>query len=108
MLALRNCFFLAILVLVSACQSLATPQTLEQRIAYVQGQVGGAYQTVADMTNRGQLEKSKARELIEEIDKADNAVKTARLAVKQGLFKDAESSLKAATDLLIVLEKSLQ
>lgn len=108
MTALRNTLFITLLVLVSACQSFVTPQTLDQKIAYVQGQVGAAYQTVADLTARKQVSKVKAQSLIAEIDKADGAVKVARKAVKDGLFTDAESSLQVATSILLAIEASLK
>jgi len=106
--AVRNHLFIFLVVFLSACSSFVAPQNLEQRIAYAQGQVGAAYQTVADLTTRKQISKEKAQETIAEIDKADISVKLARKALKDGLFKDAESSLKVATDLLVILEKSLQ
>lgn len=108
MTALKNTLFIALLVLVSACQSFVTPQTFEQRLAYAQSQVGAAYNTVADLANRKQIDKIKAQSAIAEIDKADSAVKVARKAFRDGLFKDAESSLQAATSILVAIEASLK
>ena len=106
--AVRNHLFIFLVVFLSACSSFVAPQNLEQRIAYAQGQVGAAYQTVADLTTRKQISKEKAKETIVEIDKADMSVKLARKALKDGLFKDAESSLQAATSLLLVIEGALK
>jgi hypothetical protein len=95
---------LAVLALSACVGAYAKPKTLDQSLLYAQGQVLAAYQTLEDVVDRGKISKATALKRKATIDKADDAVKTARLAFDENNLPVAQRSLHIALALLLQLE----
>lgn len=107
MIALRNTWFLLLILLVG-CSSFVKPDSLEQRLMYAQAQVGAAYKTVVDLRGRDAISKEDGKRVIEKIDSVDSTIKLARVALAQGDISTAEGKLNIALTALIAIESTLK
>jgi hypothetical protein len=98
------------LAAIAACTQLGLtkPSTLDQRIAYAEGQVTAGYKSVADLANRGRITQTTGLKLIGDLDAAGSALKVARVSVANGKPDNAESALASATTLLLSVESKLK
>lgn len=97
-----------LLVGLVACQNLVKPETLEQRIAYAQGQVGAAYKTVSNLRARDAISKEDGKVTIAQIDTVNSSVRLARNALAQGDLSTAEGQLNIALTALVAIETALK
>jgi len=110
MKALRLFPLLLLLTLAAACTQLGLtkPTTIDQRIAYAEGQVTAGYKSVADLANRQRITQTTGYKLINDLDAASSALKVARIGVGEGKLDNAESALSAATTILLSVEQRLK
>jgi hypothetical protein len=97
-----------LLALMVGCSSFVKPENLGQRIMYAQSQVGAAYKTVSDLRGREAISKEDGKKAIAQIDKVDEAIKIARIALDQGDISTAEGQLNAALTALVAIEATLK
>ena len=96
---------LALAILVAGCQSLATPQTFDQRIAYAYGSVTATLHTCRQLYERDRLTHEQGSKCLALTDQASTA-----LALAQGTSdpQTAGGFLQVAIGMLTQLEVMLQ
>ena len=105
--ALLGVIAVALLVL-SACSTIATPQTLDQRLAYAYGSVTATRYSCADAVQRQRIDKTAATQCLMLTDHARRTVDAARLLVVSGDLEGAQAQIELATGLLLEVERMLK
>jgi hypothetical protein len=91
------------------CSTLAKPQTINQRIAYVdEAGLTSSYQTIGELKVSGRIDAAKRDDLVGSADAVGSAVDAARTALASGDISTAEGKLRLARDGLMALQKILE
>lgn len=104
---LNVALFALIVAFATACATLTKPESLDQRIAYAEGQVTAAYKTLADLAVRERISYAQAVETLDQIDTAAASLKAARIVV-DAKPQEAVGYLQAATSILVSVETFLK
>jgi hypothetical protein len=105
--AYRYSIFL-LFALIAGCASLEKPQSLQEQILYTQYGLVAAVEIAADLRDRGRLTQDDANKIVEQVQQADAALKTARMLSFQGMPKEAQDYLQTANGMLRQLEAYLK
>ena len=95
----------ALILLLAGCASIAKPQSFDQQLAYVQGQITAVRQTTLDLMTRERITVNKALSINADCDKARSYVKSARTL---GDTPQGQDKLQLALSLLLALETQLK
>lgn len=101
---------LYLVALLTACTTfnLLQPQTLDERIAYAEAGLTGAYNSLADVAKRESITKERARKIFDELSQADSILRVARQALVLGHTDAAEAQLARALELLTIVDAKLR
>lgn len=102
------CFAAVVVLVMTACSTIATPQTLDQRLAYAYGSVTATRYTCADAVQRQRVDKAAAQQCLLLTDHARKTVDAARTLVIAGQPGDAQAQLTLALDILASVERMMQ
>jgi glutamate-1-semialdehyde aminotransferase len=105
---MKNLALIVLAVLITACASLATPTSMDQRLGYALGSTTAVRQTCADLRSRQRLTMANAEKCLTQTDAARIAVELARSAMGRGDITTAQGQLAAATAILASLEAMLK
>jgi hypothetical protein len=105
--AYRYAIFL-LFALIAGCASLEKPQSFQEQVLYTQYGLVAAVEIAADLRDRGRLSQDDANKIVEQVQQADAALKTARMLSFQGMPKEAQDYLKTANGMLRQLESYLK
>ena len=107
---LRSSLVLVALLLLSACGALglSKPATIDQRLAYAEGQVTAAYETIANLATRKRISAETGAKLIADVDSASASLKTARIFLGSDQPASAETALAAAVKILTDVETKMK
>lgn len=91
----------------SACGAMAPkPKSLDQKLAYAEGQVTAGYTAVADLATRKRISAATGAKMISDLDAISASLKAARIAVGQGNATQAQTLLDSAEALLLKFEQT--
>ena len=94
-------------VTVSGCAGIGTqqvaPQTHKQRMAYAIGTLTLAYNTLADLFQRGRVTREEAMQMVAQLEQAEQILAA---LIQSG--EDNPEALQIALDILLAVEKRLQ
>jgi hypothetical protein len=105
--AYRYSIFL-LFALIAGCASLEKPQSFQEQVLYTQYGLVAAVEIAADLRDRGRLSQDDANKIVEQVQQADAALKTARMLSFQGMPKEAQDYLQTANGMLRQLESYLK
>lgn len=99
---MKKFFAMLALAVVAACAQVgvATPQSLDEGLAYAQGQVSAAEQSAAQAVASGALKPALAQQALALGDQATAAIQAAREAEAGGDISTAQGKLALATSIL--------
>jgi len=104
-----NYFLMGVLLmLVTACAAIPKPQSIQEQIAYGYGAVASVRTSATGLLNRGQITVEQAKTVQSQADVARHGLDQARIALANGLPKDAQGQLLLATQVLTTLETFLK
>lgn len=93
---------------VVGCASLATPETTNQKIAYVYAGLTAATETTADLLERDRISVPVAKEIGEQIDTGQLLLAGARNAVTSKDLPKANIMVMNAQKILMLIEAKLK
>lgn len=102
------CGFLLAFMTACASMGLATPQSLDQRIAYAAGQVTAARGTAADALAGKTISVQDAESALRITDESKTFVDASRAALSAGDTQGAEARLALATSVLLAVKTYLE
>ncbi len=105
--AYRYSIFL-LFALIAGCASLEKPQSFQESVLYTQYGLVAAVEIAADLKERGKISPMDADKIVEQVQHADAALKTARMLSFQGKPKEAQDWLQTANGMLRQLETYLK
>lgn len=97
-----------VLSLISACTTLATPETVNQKIAYVYAGLTAAADSTTDLLKRDRISVKTAQSISDDLDTGHFLVQSARLAQKGNKTADAYGYISKAQELLVIVETKLK
>lgn len=102
-------FLLGLLAtVIVGCASLASPETTNQKIAYVYAGLTAATETTADLLERDRITVSVAKEIDTQIGTGQVLLSNARLAVDLKQMSNANDLVLNAQKILITVESKLK
>lgn len=90
------------------CASLASPETTNQKIAYVYAGLTAATETTADLLERDRITVPIAKEIDDQIGTGQVLLSNARLAVNLKNMTNANDLVLSAQKILITVETKLK
>lgn len=97
-----------LLALLVGCASMTRPETFRQQVAYVEGGLTAAYQTIGQMKREGRIDAPKRDRLVAQADTVGLALDATHAALGQGNEPLAVQNLKLARAALVTLEQALK
>lgn len=103
----RYAWFLFAL-LVAGCASMAKPETFRQQVAYVEGSLTAAYQTIGELKKTGRINAEKRDKLVGQADMVGLSLDATHAALAEGNDLAAAQNLRLARAALKTLEQALK
>lgn len=92
---------------ITSCQSVPTPQTPRQVIAYADATLTGIIHAAATARELGRLDMLDAAQFKDHAKEAETYINLAKLALKDGDLRGMEANLATARKLLVMLNSLL-
>ena len=105
---MRNFIVGLCMALVTGCASMATPETVNQKIAYVYAGLTAAADSTTDLLKRDRISVKTAQSISADLDTGHFLVQSARLAQKGNKTADAYGYISKAQELLVIVETKLK
>lgn len=98
----------AVLVSAGCGANLVKPETLRQRIAYTEGGLTAAYQTIRDLRMANKISVEGRNELVEDADKVGAGIGATKAFLDAGQTANATTQLEQTRDALLMLQGVLE
>ena len=90
------------------CSQFVQPTSFRQQVAYVEGGLTAAYQTIGQLKVSGRITAEGRNKLVEQADVVGSALDATYAALAAGNEGQAANSLQIARTALIALQKALE